>query len=285
MHSISSTGSFSSQSDPLRRIDQRSFTGIMWGATILSLLFLTLPTVIVLITSLGAGETLKFPPPGLSLKWYVSLLELTEIHEATLTSFKLALLTTLICVVLGLGAALALANSRARWVQAMDALVMSPLALPGLAVGLGILIFFNLIGYGVDFYVLLISHVVICVPFVVRTTLASLSQLSSSLKDASTSLGASPIYTFFHVTLPLIQHGVITGAFITFLSSFDNLTVSLFLSDARNQVLPIQMWSMIENNLDIRVAAIAGVVVILTAVLMIVMEYASGLSQFFMSRR
>ncbi|WNZ24128.1 ABC transporter permease [Leptolyngbya sp. NK1-12] len=271
--------------DYLRQLDQWSFTGVMWSVTVSSLLFLTLPTVIVLITSFGAGETLRFPPSDLSLKWYISLLDLPEIHETALTSLKLAFLTTVICVVLGVCAALALASSQTGWVQAMDTLVMSPLALPGLAVGLGILIFFNLIGYGINFNVLLISHVVICVPFIVRTTLASLSQLSSSLKDASTSLGATQIYTFFHVTLPLIQRGVITGAFITFLSSFDNLTVSLFLSDARNQVLPIQMWSMIENNLDIRVAAIAGIVVILTAVLMTAMEQASGLSQFFMSRR
>jgi putative spermidine/putrescine transport system permease protein len=270
-----------------RQLDQRSFTAIIVGISGLSLLFLTLPTLIILITSLGAGETLRFPPPGLclSLKWYISLLDLPEIRETALTSFKLAMLTTLSCSILGVCASVALISHRSRWTQVMDALIMSPLALPGLAVGLGILIFFNLIGYGINFNVLLISHIVICVPFIVRTTLASFSQLDTSLKDASTSLGADAVYTFLHVTLPLIQQGVVTGAFITFLSSFDNLTVSLFLSDARNQVLPIQMWSMIENNLDIRVAAIAGTVVILTGVLMVLMERTSGLSQFFMGQR
>ncbi len=268
------------QSDALEKIDRLSFNWIMWGIAIFSLLVLTLPTLIVLVASLNSAQTLRFPPPGLSLQWYAALFDYPELWTAAVTSFQTALWTTAICVVLGVSASIAMASSRARWVSAMDALVMSPLALPGIAVGLGILTFFSMIGLRLSIITLVISHVVICIPYVVRTTLASLTQLGGGLREASTVLGAGPVYTFFHVTLPLIKQGVITGSFMAFLSSFDNITVSLFLSDARTEVLPIRMWSMIENDLDVRAAAISGILILITALLMILMERLSGLSKF-----
>lgn len=276
----STTPSLSTQSDSLEKLDRLSFTWVMWGMAIFSLILLTLPTLIVLIASLNSAQTLRFPPPGLSFQWYTALFNYPELWTAAVTSFQAALWTTVICVVLGVCASIAMAGSRARWVSAMDALVMSPLALPGIAVGLGILTFFSLIGLKLSIITLVISHVVICIPYVVRTTLASLTQLGGALREASTVLGAGPIYTFFHVTLPLIKQGVITGSFMAFLSSFDNITVSLFLSDARTEVLPIRMWSMIENDLDVRAAAISGILILATALLMILMERVSGLSKF-----
>jgi putative spermidine/putrescine transport system permease protein len=262
------------------QIDQLSFNWVIGGIAAFSLLLLTLPTLIVIISSFSSAQTLRFPPPGFSLQWYLALFNYPELWSAAVTSFQVALWATFLCVVLGICASLAMAGSRAKWVSAMDALVMSPLALPGIAVGLGMLTFFSMIGWRLSIATLVISHVVICIPYVVRTTLASLTQLGSSLREASTVLGASPLYTFFHVTLPLIKQGVITGAFMAFLSSFDNITVSLFLSDARTEVLPIRMWSMIENDLDVRAAAISGLLILATALLMMFMERVSGLSKF-----
>ncbi len=277
---VASSPSRATATDSLTQLDRLSFSWVMGGLACFSLAVLTLPTLIVLVASFNSAQTLRFPPPGLSLQWYLALFNYPELWAAAVTSFKVALGTTVGCVFLGIAASLAMASSRARWVSAMDALVMSPLALPGIAVGLGMLTFFNVIGLKLSITTLVISHIVICIPYVVRTTLASLIQLGSALREASTVLGASPIYTFFHVTLPLIKQGVITGAFMAFLSSFDNITVSLFLSDARTEVLPIRMWSMIENDLDVRAAAVSGLLILVTAILMMLMERVSGLSKF-----
>lgn len=277
---MSTTTTVRTSSGQFDKLDRLSFNWVMWGIAIFSLFVLTLPTLIVLIASFSSAQTLRFPPTGFSLQWYVALFNYPELWSAAITSFQAALWTTLICIVLGVCASLAMAGSRARWVAAMDALVMSPLALPGIAVGLGILTYFSLLGIRLSLITLVISHVVICIPYLIRTTLASLIQLGTSLREASTVLGASPVYTFFHVTLPLIKQGVITGAFMAFLTSFDNITVSLFLSDARTEVLPIRMWSMIENDLDVRAAAISGILIAITALLMILMERVSGLSKF-----
>ncbi|PIG92529.1 ABC transporter permease [Gloeocapsopsis sp. IPPAS B-1203] len=277
---MSTTTTVRTSTGQFDKLDRLSFNWVMWGIAIFSLFVLTLPTLIVLIASFSSAQTLRFPPTGFSLQWYVALFNYPELWSAAITSFQAALWTTLICIVLGVCASLAMAGSRARWVAAMDALVMSPLALPGIAVGLGILTYFSLLGIRLSLITLVISHVVICIPYLIRTTLASLIQLGTSLREASTVLGASPVYTFFHVTLPLVKQGVITGAFMAFLTSFDNITVSLFLSDARTEVLPIRMWSMIENDLDVRAAAISGILIVITALLMILMERVSGLSKF-----
>jgi putative spermidine/putrescine transport system permease protein len=275
-----STTTVRASSGQFDKLDRLSFSWVMWGIAIFSLIILSLPTVIVLIASFSSAQTLRFPPTGFSLQWYLALFDYPELWSAAVTSLQAALWTTLICIVLGVCASLAMAGSRARWVAAMDALVMSPLALPGIAVGLGILTYFSVLGVRLSLVTLVLSHVVICIPYLVRTTLASLIQLGTSLREASTVLGASPAYTFFHVTLPLIKQGVITGGFMAFLTSFDNITVSLFLSDARTEVLPIRMWSMIENDLDVRAAAISGILIVATALLMVLMERISGLSKF-----
>src|SRR5258705_9688560 len=156
---------------------------------------------------------------------------------------------------------------------------MAPLILPALALGLALVLLVTRAGFPLSIYTLVIGHIVVCVPFVLRTALASLARLDPALLESSESLGASRFYTFWHVTVPSIRTGIVAGAFIAFLSSFDNIAVSLFLADARTMVLPIRMWQMMENNLDSRVAAISGVIVLVTIVVTVVMDRLIDLKQ------
>jgi putative spermidine/putrescine transport system permease protein len=124
-----------------------------------------------------------------------------------------------------------------------------------------------------------LGHVIVCVPFVLRTTVASLSQLDPALLDASASLGASGTMTFRRVMLPLIAPGLGAGAFLAFMASFDNVPVSLFLADERNEMLPIHLWQQIDTNLDVRTAAASGLIIAFTLILMVVAERMAGLSR------
>src|SRR5436190_6980958 len=126
---------------------------------------------------------------------------------------------------------------------------------------------------------LFVGHTVVCVPFVVRTTVAALSQMDPVLLESSTSLGASRLYTFRRVTLPLIRPGILAGGFIAFMSSFDNVPVSLFLRDAATDMLPIRMWQDLEGKLDVTIAAVSGVMIVGTLALMMLMERVAGLSR------
>ena len=139
---------------------------------------------------------------------------------------------------------------------------------------------FSLVGIRPSLLTLAVGHIVISVPFVMRTTLASLAQLDPALLDCSLSLGATGVTTFRRITLPLIAPGVASGAFIAFMASFDNVPVSLFLQDARTQVLPIHLWDIIQNQLDSRAASACGVIIIVTILLLALMERAAGFSRF-----
>jgi putative spermidine/putrescine transport system permease protein len=173
----------------------------------------------------------------------------------------------------------AVARSHSKWVRACDLLFMSPLLLPALAFGFAALVYINKLGFSPNISFLILGHVIVCVPFLLRTTLASLSQLDPSLLDASYSLGGTWLMTFRRVTLPLIAPGLGSGAFLAFMASFDNVPVSLFLADERTEVLPIHLWQQIDTNLDVRTAAVSGLIVILTLALMLIAERTAGLTR------
>lgn len=247
--------------------------------TAIAIVFLVSPSLIVLLTSFTASQSLRFPPAGLSLRWYLALLDADQMQAAAWTSLVVAFWTTLISAVFGTAAALAISRSRGAIAKSFDMLFMSPLLLPALAFGFAALVFVYQLGLRPSIPLLILGHVVVCVPFVLRTTLASLTQLDSALLDASASLGADKIMTFRRVTLPLIGRGVGAGSFLAFMASFDNVPVSLFLADERTEVLPIHLWQQIETNLDVRTAAASGLIVILTLILMLVAERFAGLTQ------
>lgn len=262
------------------RLERRSFRTVLGILAGVSLLLLLAPTVIVVIASFTSAFSLKFPPPGYSTKWYLALWnDSPEILAAFGLSLKVAALSTAVSVLLAVAAALALARRRENWARMVEAIFLSPLMLPTLALGLALLMLFNLAGTGLSFWTLVIGHIAITSPYIVRTTTASLVQLDAALLDSARSLGASATYTFRTVTLPLILPGVAAGAFIAFMYSFDNVAVSLFLSDARSEVLPIRMWHIIESNLDVRAAAVSGVLITATLGLMLIMERLVGVSR------
>jgi putative spermidine/putrescine transport system permease protein len=253
---------------------------LVFGAlAAIAIVFLVGPTVIMLLTSFTASQSLKFPPDGLSLRWYAALLDADQMQAAAWNSLVVAFWTTVLSVVLGTAAALGIARSRSPLARACDVLFMSPLLLPALAFGFAALIFIHRLGFSPSIPFLVLGHTVVCVPFVLRTTIAALSQLDPALLDASQSLGACGWRTFRRVTLPLIAPGLGAGAFLAFMASFDNVPVSLFLADERSEMLPIHLWQQIETNLDVRTAAVSGLIVMFTLILMLLAERLAGLTR------
>lgn len=259
--------------------ESRSVKIVFGVLTAIAAVFLIAPTIIVILTSFTASQSLTFPPSGLSLQWYKALLDADQMQRAAWTSLVVALWTTVISVLLGVAAAVALSRGRSRWMKVADTLFMSPLVLPALAFGFAALIFINKLGLRPTIPTLVLGHVIVCVPFVLRTTVASLQQLDPALIEASYSLGASWWRTFRRVTLPLASKGIAAGAFLAFMASFDNVPVSLFLADERTEVLPIHLWQQIESNLDVRTAAASALIIVLTLALMALTERFAGLTR------
>ncbi|MBM3573183.1 MAG: ABC transporter permease [Alphaproteobacteria bacterium] len=260
-------------------LDKASFRLAIGVLSALAIGLLILPIVVLLLTSVTSTASLKFPPEGLCLRWYASHASARQIQEAAWNSLLVAFWTTSLSILFGAAAALAIGRSGTATARIADALFMSPLLLPALAFGFGALIFFNRIGLRDSVAPLVLGHVIVCVPFVIRNTVAALSHFNPAMLEASLSLGASRFYTFWRVTLPSIGRGIGAGAFIAFMSSFDNIPVSLFLADARTQMLPIHLWELIDNQLDVRTAAAAGVIVIVTLLLMLLVERLAGITR------
>ncbi len=256
-----------------------SFRSTTAGLAALALFLLAAPTLIVVVVSFTSGLSLRFPPPGLSLRWYQSLADSWQLQFAARNSLMVGMLATTVAVLLGVPAALAIASSRSSVGRALDQLFLSPLILPGLAFGLASLIFFTSVGLTVSVTTLVIGHTVVSVPYVVRNTIAALAQLDPAQIDSSLSLGASRLMTFRRVTLPSIRSGILSGAFVCFMASFDNIPVSLFLRDAATDMLPIRMWQDLEGRLDVTIAAASSALIVLTIILAVVMERLVGLSR------
>jgi putative spermidine/putrescine transport system permease protein len=259
-----------------------SYSLVIGGIALLAVLIIVSPVVIALMTSFTEGQSIKFPPTGFSFIWYEQLFDATksrQIHRAAGNSLHVAAMSTLIGVVLATLAALGLARNRRRSARVADNFFMSPLVLPGIAFGLAALVYFSTLGFRPSLNLMIAGHLIVTMPFILRTTTASLSQLDPALLDSSQSLGASWFYTLRRVTLPLIFPGIAAGAFLAFMASIDNVPVSLFLSNARTDTLPIRMWGMMESTLDVRVAAVSGVLITAAFVLMLVMEWTVGLTR------
>lgn len=265
-----------------RSLGDLSYSIVVWTLATLALLILVAPVVIVLTTSFTEGRSLKFPPTGFSLQWYEALFapsKSRQIHRAVSNSLEVAAWSTGFGVLLGTMAALGIARNRHRLARVADGFFLSPLVLPGLTFGLAALMYFTLIGFRPSLNLIIAGHMIVTVPFILRTTTASLSQLDPALNDSSQSLGASWLYTLRRVTLPLIAPGILAGAFLSFMASIDNVPVSLFLSTARTDMLPIRMWGMMESTLDPRIAAVSGVLIAAAFLLMLVMEWTVGLTR------
>jgi len=259
--------------------DVVTFRIVMGGLATVALVLLFAPTLVVLIVSFTSGLSLRFPPPGYSLRWYAALGDAWQLQFAAWNSLKVAAATTALSVGLGVAAALGIARSRQLSARVLDGLFMAPLVLPALAFGLAALMLFTAVGLPVSPLTLTLGHTVVCVPFVVRNTVASVQQLDPVLLEGSASLGASRWYTWRRVVLPLVRPGILAGGFICFMASFDNIPVSLFLRDAATDMLPIRMWQDLEGKLDVTIAALSGVLIVATVAAMLLMERVAGLSR------
>ncbi len=255
---------------------------VIGGLAVLAIVILVGPVIVVLVTSFTTSAALRFPPPGYSMQWYVELFDperSRHIHVAALNSLKVAASATLVGAILAVLAALTLARAQRPSARALVSGFMSPLILPMLAYGLATLVFFSTLGWRPSLTLLIIGHLVVITPFIFRTSLASLSQLNPSLLECSASLGGTPFYGFRRITLPIIMPGIVAGAFLAFIASLDNVPVSLFLSSARTDMLPVRMWGMMESTLDVRVAAVSGVLITAVLILMVAMERLVGLTK------
>lgn len=237
------------------------------------------PPVVVLSASLTPGSLLQFPPNGVSLAWYVRVWHSPQFMSAIWTSTYLALLATALSLVLGFSAAFVVDRFTFGGKAMFQSLMLSPIVIPMVVLGLSLLQFLSSLGLGQTFLALLAGHVLITLPYVVRTLLTGLSLLNRVLEEAALNLGASPLRTLVRVTIPVLMPNLIAASVFAFVTSFGNVTLSVFLSGGRIVTLPVQIFTFVESSYDPTVAAVSGVVIIVTLIVILTTERVVGMSQ------
>jgi putative spermidine/putrescine transport system permease protein len=222
------------------------------------LLFLIAPVVIILIVSFSAADYLKFPPPGLSLRWYEQFLGVPSWRQAIWVSVRVATLTMVFATTIGLLAALALVRGRFRWKGAIYAFLLSPMILPTIITAIGLYFFFARLKATGSLLAMALGHTVLALPIVVVIIAATLQGLDIRFEQAALSLGASRLTVLRRITLPLIAPGVISAALFAFLTSFDELLIPLFLSGTEVQPLTVRIWNSLLLEVDPTIAAVSS---------------------------
>nr|WP_221420781.1 ABC transporter permease [Conyzicola lurida] len=239
------------------------------------------PIMFVVATAFTGGETLRFPPEGVSLRWFEAALSYEPFIGALVSSLQLAVLATVLALLVGVPVTLAIYRGRIPGKGLVEGLFLSPLIVPELVVGLA-LYQQLMIGLKLDnFETLLIGHTVLMLPYAVRVTGASLALADPALEEAARGLGASPLRTFFTITLPLLRPGIFSAGLLSFVTSFNNVPLSLLLQSRDFRTLPVTMLDYVQQSYDPMVAAMATLILAATIVIAVIAERTVGFAKIF----
>lgn len=242
-------------------------------------LFMLAPIIVVIGVSFTPTGYLEFPPSGISLRWFHAILNNPDFITAAWISVKLALIAATLATLLAVPSALAIGRGNFRGRNALQALFMSPLMVPTVVLGIAFLRFMTLIGIGGTFTGLVLCHVVIITPFILRLVLASVVGLDASTERAAIAMGASDWTVFRRITFPSILPGIVGGWMLAFITSFDELTVTVFIASPSTTTLPVRMFSHIAQTTDPLVASVSTVAILFTVALMLVVDRLYGLDR------
>ncbi|MBP8919610.1 MAG: ABC transporter permease [Micropruina sp.] len=239
------------------------------------------PIFFVVAISFNGGSTLVFPPDELSLRWFAAALVHKPFIDGLVTSLIVALVSTTLGLALGVPAALALARGRFKGKAAIQNLFFSPLIIPELVLGAALYqqlaIPLRLQNY---LPVLILGHTILMLPYAVRVTGASLANLDEQAEEAARMLGASPVRAFFDITLPMLRPGIFSAALLSFITSFNNVPLSLLLTKG-STTLPIEMLDYVAQGIDPMIAAMSTIILAGTIVIAFIAERTVGFAQIF----
>lgn len=241
--------------------------------------FLLVPLVVIVAISFTETAYLAFPPEGFTFRWYKEFLADTSYIDSIALSGALAFLAAVIATVLGVPTAMVIARGAIPGAKTLGTIFMAPLILPTIVVGAALLQFAATLGFARTFGVMLVGHIVIVIPYILRTVLASLANFDQSLEEASLDLGANGATTFFRVTLPIIKPGIISGVLFAFIISWINVELSIFNSTAALMPIPVKLFNYVQYSIDPMVAAISAATIYVAVVAVAMLDIFVGIDR------
>jgi putative spermidine/putrescine transport system permease protein len=258
---------------------ERGVRILVWVMAAAGVVFLMTPLLVTVAVSFGSSSVFTLPPSEWSWRWYERLQTTRGLWPALGVSVQVAAISTALALVLGTLCAVALVRGRFPGREAIATFLISPLMLPGLVIGIAMLQAFRAAGLRDAFASLVLAHVVLTLPYVVRTVLGALSLFDFTLIDAARTLGRSYGGALLKVLAPALMPAFLTSGVFAFLASMDNYPVSIFFTDAWTKTLPIQMLQYVEESPDPRIAAISAGLILLAVLALVVGDRLVGLKR------
>lgn len=245
----------------------------------LFLIFILAPLAIVIVVSFTDKGYISMPTDGLSLRWFYAIFEARELMSAFWFSLKLGFAASCLAMILSIPASLAITRYRFRGREAIQAFFMSPLMIPQVVLGAAFLRFFNIAGLTGSFFWLMVTHVIVIVPYAMRMVISAATGMNREIENAGLSLGASRAKVFVRITLPLLAAGIAGGWLLSFIQSFDELTMTVFVATPGTMTLPVAMYNHIAHTIDPLVTSVNAALILGTIVLMWIMDRVVGLEK------
>ena len=234
--------------------------------------FVLLPFVVVAIASFNDGAILSFPPKAWSLRWYANVFEYRDFAEGLVNSLKVAAIGATVALVAGAGFAYVLDRYDFALKGLLNGVLMSPLIIPNFTIGLGLLILSAAASLPRSIGLVVTVHVIIVLPFVVRSVYVSLRNFERRYEQAAESLGGTPRRVLFTITLPLLLPGLVSGGLFAAILSFNEFTASLFVVNQSTQTLPVAMYNYVREYADPTLAAVSVLYVAVVAMALLVVH-------------
>jgi putative spermidine/putrescine transport system permease protein len=247
--------------------------------------FMLAPLVLVCLVAFTPADTLSVPWGDWSLRWFRAVFEHSDLMASFRNSLVVGAVAASAAVLLAVPASLAIARHEFPGRGALNALLMSPLIVPHLVLGVAMLRLFALIGARGSTAWLALAHVVVVTPYALRLMLSALAGADASVEHAARSLGASRWTVFRRITLPLMLPGVTGGWLLGFINSFDEVTMSIFITSPQTVTLPVRMYMIATESIDPMMAAVSALIVGLTAAVMVVLDRLYGLDRILVGQR
>lgn len=233
---------------------------IVVGVVILTAIFLIGPLCVLALMSFSDSRFLIFPPKELSLRWYVEYFTSVSWMQATMVSLTLGAIVSVISTMIGAGAAIAFRRSRLAGLGVLQTVMMSPLFVPNIILAVGLYSIYSIVKLNGTMVGLVLGHLVLTIPYSIVVIGTALAEFDQRLEQAAQGLGASPLRAFQHVTLPAISSGIVTSLLFTFLISFDEVVLAVFLSSPTTSTISKLMWDGIRFDLNPTIAAVSTLI-------------------------
>jgi putative spermidine/putrescine transport system permease protein len=253
---------------------------ILGTLTVLAILgFVVLPAIVVALAAFNGKAILSFPPETLSWRWFVKALAYDDFRSGFRNGLIVTGCASTTALLIGAAFAFALDRYEFPMKRVLEAVLLSTLIVPHFTIGLGFLILAAQLGWARGFLVVVACHVVLVLPFVLRSVYVSLRSLDQRLELAAASLGASPGQVLATVTLPLLLPGLVGGWLLAAILSFNEFTASLFVTAQRTQTLPVAMYNYVREYADPSMAALSVIYIVATAALLTLANAYLGLGK------